>query len=118
METYLILLSIGAVILFTYMYNNIPTSSVSQHTIIYWFHRPSCPHCENMKDEWEKLEKMMVNKKKYKVYAINTTESKNEALVNKYKVQGVPYIVKVSPNNKTEVYKGNRIASDMFAWVL
>jgi thiol-disulfide isomerase/thioredoxin len=88
------------------------------HTTVYWFYRPGCPYCDDMKDAWGKLENILNRNPKYKLHAINVSQAKNEKLANKYGVQGVPHIVKVQPNGRTSVYDGERSTSDMRKWIL
>jgi len=63
-----------------------------------------CPHCKSMKPDWEKIEEKYTDRliNGYKVIFINvdcTNEnSKNEELMNKYKIEGFPSIILVKDN--------------------
>ena len=95
-----------------------PTSNFdrfSSKKTIYWFHRPGCPHCDNMKNDWNQLSGVV--SKKYKLKAINTSIPKNAKLGKKYGVKGVPHIVKTNGGSKYEVYNGNRSVIDMKQWI-
>ena len=81
---------------------------------VYWFHRPGCPHCDNMKGAWGKLTGVVSSK--YELKAINTSLPKNAALSKKYGVSGVPHVVKTGANGHT-VYKGDRSVADMKQWI-
>lgn len=91
------------------------TERFKNKTTVYWFHRPGCPHCENMKNEWNQLTRVV--SKKYKMKAINTSIPRNAKLAKKYGVQGVPHIVKTKGGSKYNVYQGNRSVVDMKTWV-
>jgi glutaredoxin len=126
-----VLLGIGAVIgmilgmMVYYFYgkwsgNNCDCSKVSKEgmsngSTVYWFHRPGCPHCVNMKGAWESLVRQIP---KHNLVSVNTALPQNKALSNKYGVNGVPHIVKVDAHGNQSVYKGNRTTADMKNWVL
>jgi thiol-disulfide isomerase/thioredoxin len=87
----------------------------SGNTTVYWFYRPGCPHCDNMKGEWSKMKKSLPSK--YNVIDVNTSLPENQKLSQQYNVQGVPHIVKVSASGQS-VYNGKRTASEMKQWVM
>ena len=87
-------------------------------TVIYWFHRPSCPHCVKMEGEWNKLTKSGLSDTTFELIDVNTADEKNNVLAADYGVESVPHIVKVLPNGKREVYNGSRTATAMKEWVL
>ena len=87
----------------------------SKQIIVYWFHRPGCPHCDNMKHAWQMLKKELPPK--YLLKDINTSLPRNNELADKYKVEGIPHIVKVK-GSKYVVYSGDRSTSDMKKWVI
>ena len=88
----------------------------SDNNIVYWFHRPGCPHCDNMKGEWGKMKRSLSSK--YKIIDVDTTLPQNTQLANRYRVNGVPHIVKVSSSGGQSVYNGNRTADAMKQWVI
>ena len=90
-------------------------SSMTNGMTVYWFHRPGCPHCVNMKDAWYNLKQQMPN---HNLVSIDTSLPQNQALANKFGVNGVPHIVKVDSNGNKSVYKGNRSTADMKQWVM
>ena len=87
-------------------------------TVIYWFHRPKCPYCEQMKDEWTSLTKSGLPDNKYKLIAVNTADSSNNTVAADFGIESVPHIVKVLPDGSRAVYSGNRTAADMKKWAL
>jgi thioredoxin-like negative regulator of GroEL len=91
------------------------SSAFTDGDMVYWFYRPGCPHCDNMKDEWAKMKKSLPSK--YNVVDVNTSLAKNQKLAKQYNVQGVPHIVKVNSAGQS-VYKGQRTASAMKQWVM
>ena len=97
-------------------YNTDRYSDMSKNgVLVYWFHRPGCPHCDNMKGEWEKVEATKLPSK-YKLMAVNTALKKNSKLSEDFGIEGVPQIIKVV-NNKRIVYKGNRTAPEILKWI-
>lgn len=92
--------------------------STAGKTTIYWFHRPKCPHCVNMKTAWENLDTVGIPDK-YVLTAVNVSDESNQQLAAKYEVNGVPHIIKVDSDGKVlSTYKGNRSTSDMKQWIL
>ena len=81
---------------------------------VYWFYKPGCPHCDNMKGEIAKVQKDLPNY--FKFYVVNTAESKNKKLSDEFNVTGVPHLVKVK-DEKKYVYNGKRNASDIMKWI-
>jgi thioredoxin-related protein len=84
---------------------------------VYWFHRPGCPHCDNMKDDWTKLTKIGLPAK-YKLIAVDTSVAKNKELADKHGVSGVPHITKIGHDGYIKVYNGDRSVSHMKHWIL
>ena len=91
------------------------TEKFKNKTTVYWFHRPGCPHCENMKNEWNRLTRVV--SKKYRLKAINTSIPQNAKLARKYGVQGVPHIIKTKGGSTYDVYDGDRSVMDMKKWI-
>jgi thioredoxin-related protein len=87
----------------------------SGNTTVYWFYRPGCPHCDNMKGEWGKMKRSLSSK--YTVIDVNTALPENQQLSQQYNVQGVPHIVKVSSSGQS-VYNGKRTSSEMKRWIM
>lgn len=82
---------------------------------VYWFHRPGCPHCDNMKNDWYNIDGLPDN---YHLISIDTSKPENAQLAAQYKVNGVPHIVLVNEANNVYVYKGDRSTDDMTKWIL
>lgn len=91
-----------------------PFVNKKNKTIVYWFYRPGCPHCDNMKHAWQMLKHEV--SPKYILKEINTSLPRNQHLANKYDVEGVPHIVKVNYKGHV-VYSGDRSTEDMKKWI-
>jgi thioredoxin-like negative regulator of GroEL len=89
--------------------NTISCFSSSNKTII-WFYRPGCGHCTNMSPEWDKFT-ILAKNLDIQLQKVNTVE--NPKMAAEFKVNGVPYIVKVVNGVQTAVYQGNRTAPDL-----
>lgn len=81
---------------------------------VYWFYRDSCPHCINMKTEWNKFESQcwcsMIQPIK-----INIADPANQSIADRYNIQSVPTIIKIESGVAFE-YKGNRTYNDIYKW--
>jgi thioredoxin-related protein len=86
-------------------------------TIIHWFYRPGCPHCDNMSNDWYALTNCRLPKK-YKLVGVDTTLEKNKSLAEKYNVSGVPHITKTLPCGTVQIYNGTRTKNAMRQWIL
>lgn len=94
-------------------YKYTPTSDIT----IRWFHRPGCPHCDNMKSDWIRLKNSGLPTK-YKFVDVDTSIIENKKLAEHYDVNGVPHIVKCLSNGYFQVYNGDRSMEHMRKWVL
>lgn len=87
-------------------------------------HANWCPHCINMRPEWNKLKSSLKFKQiKPKVFDIEEQQlHKLELLNKKYALQepvsykGFPTIVKVH-NGKVEYFEGSRDAKNILSWL-
>lgn len=85
--------------------------------VVYWFFRNGCPHCDNMKESWNKLKSGNLPSN-YTLIEVDTALEKNNKLSEKYGVNGVPHIIKTTSNGYYKVYSGDRSSSDMKYWIL
>ena len=87
---------------------------------VYMFYGDGCGFCTEMKPQWE-IVKEKINDEKmgmgYVLYDINIADPKYKELVSKYKVQGVPYIVKVNTSDKSDVFTGPRKFKEIKEWI-
>ena len=81
---------------------------------VYWFYRPGCPHCDNMKSDWETVVKTLP--KKYNLNGIDTSKPKNRAICDEFNISSVPQLIKVR-YGKPRVYNGSRDASSIIKWI-
>ena len=75
------------------------------------FHRPDCGHCQRLKPEWERFERMSSD---IDIQKININE--NPDIAQQYNVQGVPMIVLFKGSFRID-YTGNRTAEDILNFV-
>jgi thioredoxin-related protein len=114
-QTQIMLAQILIILLLLYaIYAPSQSKYLTNKQTVYWFHRPGCPHCDNMKGAWEQLNGVVSSK--YELKAVNTSLPENSALAKKYGVSGVPHVVKTWANGHT-VYKGDRSVADMKQWI-
>lgn len=83
---------------------------------VYWFHRPGCPHCDNMEDEWSGVEKSLQSSC-IRVKRINTEEPKNAALKKNFNIDSVPQIIKIKSNGMRYKYEGERKTKNILEWI-
>ena len=83
---------------------------------VLYFYMPECGHCQKFNPEWEKLQKM-VNEKRapLTLNKVDGTDDANKDLVNQYNVKGFPTII-LEFGNKSSVYDGERTASAVYEW--
>ena len=65
-----------------------------------------CPHCQDVKPEWNKLEKSEEINKLCDVKRVNCEE--NEDIVEKKQIEGYPTIIYTDVNNNEELYNEDR----------
>jgi|SaaInlV_165m_DNA_1040744.scaffolds.fasta_scaffold36089_3 thiol-disulfide isomerase/thioredoxin len=97
-----------------YLYNN--NKPVKQSLKVYWFYKPGCPHCDEMKEEWVAVEKKLSGSL-IDVIKINTSDSKYDSFKKNFKVSTVPQITKVKPNGLRYNFNGKRKAEDIVGWI-
>lgn len=83
---------------------------------VYWFHSPNCPHCTEMEDEWNDVEKKLCGSG-IVAKRIDTSDPKYNKLKKNFKVTGVPSIIKVKPNGIRVKYDGNRKTENIIEWI-
>lgn len=85
---------------------------------IYWFHKPSCPHCVKMEDNWNNLVKLY--RKDYDFVSVDTSRENPESIFIPY-VNGVPTILLINgslnKSSKIHKYNGSRTTEDMLKWI-
>jgi hypothetical protein len=111
-----ILLIILLIFLITILDKGFEPFESPDKTIIMWFYRPGCPHCDRMAKAWDDLKNTGLPNT-YVFKEIDTGNPKNSGIASKYNVSGVPYIIK-EKNNNIDVYHGDRSTSDMRSWIL
>ena len=83
---------------------------------IMYFYMPECGHCKKFNPEWEKLQKMVDDKRApMTLNKVDGTDDANKDLVNQYNVKGFPTII-LEFGNKSSVYNGERTAEAVFKW--
>jgi glutaredoxin len=88
----------------------------SKNITIYWFMKPECKFCIEMKPEWNKVEnKLCASGIIYKT--IDITDSKHKYLKDNFEFKTVPYIVKINNNGTREVFDGERKCDDIIGWI-
>ena len=65
-----------------------------------------CPHCQDIKPEWDKLEKSKDINKLCDVKRVNCEE--NDAIVEEKAIEGYPTIIYTDVNNNEELYNEDR----------
>lgn len=103
------MLTIVILILLTFVFYN-----WWYHRKVYWFYSPGCPHCSNMRHEWDnfKIKCMLTT---IQPIEIDTTDPENELISNDFGVQGVPHIVKLV-NGERIIFDGNRTSEELLSW--
>lgn len=97
----------------------IPTDNYeSPEVTLYWFHRPSCPYCVEMKDAWRGVENHLTNTniKTEKIDIGKSDNIRHAMLKNQYNVQSVPTIIKEYADGTHDKYDGARTTKDIIAW--
>jgi thiol-disulfide isomerase/thioredoxin len=87
---------------------------------VYMFYSDNCGYCKEMKPQWESTKEKINGEMMgigYKLYDIDMSDSMNKELISKYKVTGVPHIVKVNIADKSEVYTGPRKFKEIKDWI-
>lgn len=84
------------------------------------FYQPTCPHCINMKEAWEDLEKLLQDKCKDDISLIEVngdalSESKSD--VSK-EIRGFPTIMILEEGEKKVEYSGDRTTEDMLKFMI
>jgi thioredoxin-related protein len=83
---------------------------------VYWFHRPTCPYCVEMKDEWAGVEAKMRGST-VSTESINISEPRHAAKKQQFQIDSVPTIIKVSPGGVRTEYNGDRNTGDIVKWI-
>ena len=107
---YLHILTVVLLIMVYYLYTE------KHGLVVYWFHRPGCPHCDNMKSDWESVEKQMAGSS-ITLKRIDTSKPQHKKLAKNFGVDGVPQIIKVTPNGMRAEYDGDRTSDNIIEWI-
>ena len=99
---------------------NIIDREISKQPCFVKVYHPYCIHCENMKGEWNKLEKNLKNNfkgniKLFNIHSDSLPYIKNKNLKN---ITGFPSIKILKNNGESFDYNGNRTANDMLNFCL
>ena len=78
-----------------------------------FFKMNGCPHCEKMQGEWNKF----VRNNRSGVATKELEASANQALAEKYKVQGYPTLLLVNGDKVLATYEGDRKAEAFESFV-
>lgn len=84
--------------------------------VVYWFHKPGCPHCDVMEEEWAKVEGHMWQSG-IVVKRVDTSKPEHSKVAKNFNITTVPLIVKIKPNGMRYKYEGKRKAPDMINWI-
>ena len=110
MEKYTLYLVIVVLIaLVYYLFNN------KSNLKVYWFHRPGCPHCDNMEDEWAGVETKLQGSIETK--RIDISDPKYAIIKKNFNIETVPQIIKIKSNGLRINYEGARKTKDILEWV-
>lgn len=84
-----------------------------EHTVIILYYAAWCPHCKEMKPEWEKAAKKLAYNKKVK--PVEVEHSEMAVVPKKYKkdVNSFPTIRKLKGGKLVEEYYGDRTEADL-----
>ncbi len=85
-------------------------------TVVYRFYRPSCPYCVKSQAEWDKFKSDCMFKK-IRPVDVNLDVPSDAQFARNFDVDGVPTIIKVSPDGNAEKYEGERTATAYMHWV-
>ena len=95
-------------LIFWYNKNSAPTKKYAR---ILYFYRPGCPWCELFNPEWKIVEDRLGNRVDKK----NISEASSAAIVQQFKITGVPTIIMIDDAGSTDVYNGERTANAILA---
>ena len=101
-----------AIIMGLFIYYNNSSNDIK----IYWFMKPECKFCIDMKPEWKKVEnKLYTSKITHKT--IDITDAKYKHLKDNFDFTTVPHIVKINSNGTRDVFTGTRTCDDIIGWL-
>jgi len=82
---------------------------------IYWFHKPGCPACKSMANEWKLVEDAL-RSSSIKTMRIDISNPKYNKMTINFNIESVPCIVKVFPEGTRCVYTGDRKCNNIVEW--
>lgn len=76
---------------------------------MYRFFRPTCPHCVNSQEAWDEFKRVCWFKLITPVDVnMDSATAREMELAENFGVEGVPSVIKVSPDGHREKYDGDR----------
>lgn len=108
----MVILSFGINCLFHTNNNNQNLEHFSGNTTFYFFNMDGCPHCDNMKPEWEKLENSDFVSENAENLELKSVNAKDSETTKEYGVSGYPSLI-LDRNGSRIEYKGDRTSDDM-----
>jgi thiol-disulfide isomerase/thioredoxin len=93
---------------FYYLYNSL--------THIYYFYSDGCPHCVIMKPHYTKVKQEMGMTYLFHEIDMNSSNTKDQALIKKHNVKGMPTLIKVNSNG-TLTYTDERTHQKIKTWL-
>jgi glutaredoxin len=83
---------------------------------VYWFHRPGCPHCDNMESAWSGVEGHTWGPN-IQVKRVDTSKPEHSKLSTNFNITGVPQIIKVRSDGMRYIYEGKRTTKKIIDWI-
>jgi thiol-disulfide isomerase/thioredoxin len=120
-------LIIAIIIIMFYIYNSYYNSSEciqrSKNYKIYYFYSPTCPYCTDVTPIFDHISKEILSKNGVKIVyrKINMSDkssTKNTDLIKKFKVSGMPTLIKTDVNGNISHFKSERTYANIKGWVL
>jgi thioredoxin-related protein len=63
---------------------------------VFWFHRPGCPYCDKMENDWNQVKDQLSNDPMYNIQSIDISKPENSDIASAFNVTTVPQITKLS----------------------
>jgi thiol-disulfide isomerase/thioredoxin len=90
---------------------------------IYYFYSPTCPYCTDVTPIFERLSKEISNKNGVKIIYNKVNMSgnlskKDSMLIQKFKVSGMPTLIKTDVNGTYSTFNNERTYTNIKQWIL